>query len=871
MISSSFGKYRIKKWLGGGAFGDVYLVTDTLIEKDFALKVSRLRKKDIQLLKEEARLLASLNHPNIVRFYNIDEIDGKLVLVMEYVPGTSLREILDKGRLQITTAIDIILKVLAGLDYAHSKGVIHRDLKPENILVEGENVKITDFGLAKFIREGSLSASMAGTPVYMAPEAWDGKYSILSDIYSVGVILYECLTGINPFLGETIENVREKVMKGIKTPPSSHNPSLPKELDDIIMRAISPDASRRPYSASFFSSLLTSFSTSRPFVPSTKVVPKEVDGIILTPAQEEVVKSSEKRIFLLGSAGTGKTTVLLHRVAWLLKKGTTPHNILILCFTRKAVNDVFSRLQSLVGAEGREIFIDTIHGFCEKILRAEGEKIGISPDFKIVDPLKESSIYFPLKLKFGDKTNSLLEQLTFARASGMAPDHPGLKTYLREFYLCYEQTLKEHHAMDFDGLLINANKLLEEEIMENYRERFEHILVDEFQDFNPVQYEIVKKLIGDNTGIFITGDDLQSIYGWRGARKELMRRAVSEIPGMKVFKLTASFRLPESHIKIARNLMSRTKKADEFLSEFPSSSMKEREGKVELYKAGSVKEEADFVCMKIREGVEKNKRNFSDFAVLMRAASYSREFEEAFHTKGIPYTFVGMKGFYFREEVKNMVDFLQALCRRDAGALAEILNWMVGSKKARFRVCEGELLAEGEKIPPHFEKTLKFVNEVMKSPDEWAPCDLIESVIKVTKFEERMKRGGPKGAHVLENINELITSAKRFGKGEVETFVQHAKLLEDLEVIDWKKNSVKMLTVHSAKGLEFPVVFVVGLFENMFPLVRSIRSSEEIEEERRLLYVAITRSTEELYLSFPMTFRYSPVKPSRYLLDMAGM
>jgi len=871
LISSSFGKYRIKKWLGGGAFGDVYLVTDTLIEKDFALKVSRLRKKDIQLLKEEARLLASLNHPNIVRFYNIDEIDGKLVLIMEYVPGTSLREILDRGRLQITTAIDIILKVLAGLEYAHSKGVIHRDLKPENILVEGENVKITDFGLAKFIREGSLSASMAGTPVYMAPEAWDGRYSNLSDIYSVGVILYECLTGINPFLDETIEKVREKVMKGIKVPPSSHNPSIPKELDEAIMRAISPDASKRPHNASSFSSLLTSFSTSRPFVPLTKAVSKEVDGVILTPAQEEIVKSPEKRIFLLGSAGTGKTTVLLHRVAWLLKKGTKPHNLIILCFTRKAVNDVSSRLQYLVGAEGREIFIDTIHGFCEKMLRAEGEKIGIPSDFKIVDPLKERGIYFPLKMKFGERLNSLIESLTLARASGMTPDHSDLKTYLREFYLYYEQVLKENNAMDFDGLLINANKLLGEDLMEGYKERFEHILVDEFQDFNPVQYEIIKKLIGDNTGVFITGDDLQSIYGWRGARKELMRRAVSEIPGVKVFKLTVSFRLPERHIKIARNLMSRAKKADEFLSEFPSSSMKEFEGKVELYKAGSVKEEADFVCMKIREGIEKNRRNFSDFAVLMRAASYSREFEEAFHSKEIPYTFIGMKGFYVREEVKNMVDLLHALYIRDLSLSAETLNWMVRSRKVKFNVQEGELVLSGEKIPPNLKKTLEFIKEVMKSPGEWSPSDLIESIIKVTKFEERMKRSGPKGIHILENINELVSSAKKFGKGEVEAFVQHAKLLEDLEVIDWKKNSVKMLTVHSAKGLEFPVVFVVGLFENMFPLVRSIRSSEEIEEERRLLYVAITRSTEELYLSFPMTYRFSPVKPSRYLLDMAGM
>lgn len=871
MISSSFGKYRIKKWLGGGAFGDVYLATDTLIEKDFAIKVSRLRKRDIQILKEEARLLASLNHPNIVRFYNVDEIDGKLVLVMEYVDGSSLREILDKGRLEISKAIEIIMKVLEGLSYAHSKGVIHRDLKPENILIEGENVKITDFGLAKFIKGGSLSASMAGTPVYMAPEVWLGKADFLSDIYSVGVIFYEALTGVNPFLDESMERVREKIIHGIKTPPSSFNSSVTKELDEIVMKAINPEPSKRPQGAEGFFGLLNSFSPSRPFVPSKPGIAEEADGIVLTPAQEEIVKSSEKRSFLIGSAGTGKTTVLVHRVAWCLKEGAKPQNLLVLCFTRKAVKDISSRLEFLLGAEGREIIVDTLHGFCEKILRAEGEKVGISPDFRILDPLKEKAIYFLLKNRFGDKLNFLLEQLSIAKSSGITSDHPGMKTYLREFSIHYKEILSKGNAMDFDDLLINTKALLEEELMEDYKHRFEYIFVDEFQDLNLIQYEIIKTLIGENTGVFITGDDLQSIYGWRGAKKELMRKVISEIPGMKVLRLTASFRLPEKHIRVARNLMSRAKKVDDFVSEFPSSSMKDVGGKIEFYKASSVKEEADFVCMKIREGIERNKRNFSDFAVLFRTAHYSREFEESFHSKGIPYTFIGMKGFYLREEVKNIVDLLSALCKRELSAVAEILKWMMGSRKNWFLPSEGEMkVAEGT-LFSHLKKTAEFVNEVIKRPEEWSPSDLIQSIIRGTKFEERMKKGGPKGAYALENIKELLSSAKRFGKGEIETFVQHAKLLEDLEVIDWKKNSVKMLTVHSAKGLEFPVVFVVGLFENMFPILRSIRSSEEIEEERRLLYVAITRSNEELYLSFPMTYRFGPVKPSRYLLDMAGM
>lgn len=872
MITTSLGKYRIKKWLGGGAFGDVYLATDTLIDRDFALKVSRLRKKDIQILKEEARLLSSLNHPNIVRFYNVDEIDGKLVLVMEYVPGSSLRDLLEKGRLDVSMAVDIAIKVLEGLKYAHSLGMIHRDIKPENILIDGESVKITDFGLARFIKAGSLSASMAGTPLYMAPEVWRGEISFLSDIYSVGVVLYESLTGQNPFIADSLDETREKILSGISKPPSFFNPSVTAEIDECVMSAVSPEPSRRPGSAEVFISLLRRNSLSRPFVPVSPLKMKEADGISLTPAQEEVVKTPEKRLLLIGSAGTGKTTALVHRAVHLLRGGTKPQELLILCFTRKAARDVAERIEVLIGAEGREVLVDTIHGFSEKLLRAEGERINIREDFRIVDPRKEKGVYVPLKKRFGNHTEVLLDQLSLAKSEGMEPDHFQLKPFLREFYIYYKNLLDEMNAMDFDDLLLNALKLLKDEVLGmHYRERFKHILVDEFQDLNAVQYEIVKSLTGSNTGIFITGDDIQSIYGWRGARKEFMRRVLSEIPGIKVVKLTASFRLPEKHIQLARNLMSRGKGGSDFLSDLPSASMKEIEGRIEFYKAASQKDEADFVCSRINDGIRRG-RSFSDFAVLFRSAHYSREFEERFLAKGIPYTFIGMKGFYLREEVKRCVDLLEAIERRDRQAVAEGLNWMVRTRKSGFVFTGEKIDIKSESEPPsHLKKALEFVEGVMERPEEWSPADLLESLLKMTKFEEKMRRGGAKGVHVLENLTELVSSARRFGKGEIEAFVNHAKLLEDLDLLDWKKNSVRMLTVHSAKGLEFPVVFIVGLFENMFPLVRSIRSAEEVEEERRLLYVAITRSTEELYLSFPLVYRFGPVKPSRYLIDMAGM
>lgn len=200
MLLKKLGKYEIIEWLGGGRFGDVFLACDTILEQNFALKISRMRQPEIVMLKDEAKLLASLNHPNIVRFYNIDIIENNFVLVMEYIKGNSLRELIKEGGLEINKTIKIVIQMLEAVNYAHHQSVFHRDLKPENILItEEEIVKITDFGLARFIKSGSISASTAGTPIYMAPEVWSGNITEKSDIWSIGIILYELLTGTPPF------------------------------------------------------------------------------------------------------------------------------------------------------------------------------------------------------------------------------------------------------------------------------------------------------------------------------------------------------------------------------------------------------------------------------------------------------------------------------------------------------------------------------------------------------------------------------------------------------------------------------------------------------------------------------------------------
>lgn len=873
MITYSIGKYRIKRWLGGGAFGDVYLAVDTIIEKEFALKVSRLRKKDIQLLKEEAKLLASLEHPNIVRFYNVDEIEGKLILVMEYVQGSSLREIIDRGRLHYERAIKITAQVLDALAYAHSKGAIHRDIKPENILInERDEVKLTDFGLAKFIREGSLSASMAGTPVYMAPESWMGRFSVESDIYSVGVVLYEMLTGINPFISESFEGMRSKILAGINDPPSKHNPSVPSELDSVVMRAVEVEPSKRFRNAEEFKRALSGISSSIPFVVLSGIS-KEPDGITLIPAQEEIVKSEDKRILLAGSAGTGKTTVLIHRVAHLIKKkGISPLNVLVLTFTRKSAEDLKERLDLIAGREGREVAVDTFHSFGEKVLRADGDIIDVRDDFEVIDPLQDP-IFHTLKNKFGNRTKTLLSQIERMKTELIDLEDETVRKSIetRLFYTEYERMKAEKNVLDYSDLLYLAVKVLKSERGAKYRERFRYIFVDEFQDLNRAQYEMVKSLVDEETHLFITGDDHQSIYGWRGARREYMRRIIAEVDGIKKVSLTVSFRLPEKHIVVARNLM-RSAREKACVAELPSMSMTEREGKVELYKALSPEDEADFVVRKVKEGITTGRR-FSDFAVLMRVNHYSRVFEEKFSHHSIPFSFVGMTSFYQLEDVKLFVDILDAISQREVSLLPSLLSRLVKLRAGKIDCVDNKLVLrfkENEKrVPGRLEKLCNFINSVIDEMEQWAPKDIIEGIVEVSGYTKG--KASVKMARRRENLQELLISAERFGRGEVPTFVKYVKLMEDLEVVDWKKNSVKMLTVHASKGLEFPVVFVVGLTDDMFPLVKSFGSVNDMEEERRLLYVAITRATEELYLSFPARYRGHPAKPSRYLLDMVGM
>lgn len=871
MIPQTLGKYRILRWLGGGQFGDVYLAHDTILDMDFALKVSRMRPADIQMLKDEARLLAGLTHPNIVRFYSVDNIDTHFVLVAEFVKGSALRDKLGRGRLDIPEALRIAGQTLAALAYAHEKGVIHRDLKPENILLteEGE-VKVADFGLARFLRKGSLAASVAGTPFYMSPEAWSGRFLPSSDLFSVGVILYEMLTGVLPFRGEHYEEIRAKLMNEEPTDPSRLRPEIPRNLTGTILSLLAKDAGARPQGAG---EVLGALGTrGRRIVLSGEPFKEAgVRGITLTAEQRDITESAENRLLVVGAAGTGKTTLLVHRAYHLTKQNISPDKLLFLAFSRRAAEEMRMRLERLLGRSLPDVWIETVHSFGWRLLRIEGWRLDLAPEFKTVSPEEILNI---LAKKWGkNRAKALAESLADLRLEGKTlkgcPARTPSEKQIRDFWADYEQAKKDADAVDFDDLLINAVHLLEQDadLRDLWRSRFLHILADELQDLHPLQFKLLRLICGPDTGLFLTGDAAQSIYGWRGADPGLIEAAARVFAPIKRHELNASFRIGTELIKIAGNLMS----GSEYSSGVPHLSLVSPPGRFEFYKAKGVADEARFVVERIKSLVQEKGYRPSDFGVLYRINSYSRAFEEALAAERIPYGVIGSEPFYERDEVRYLLDILKSLREPSFAGSIRAWQWLLSLKpETNPLIIEEGLL----KLSPEartrsrrlIERFLADIAEWSRRTDEVSPSDLLEFIGSSKVAAKRFS-----SSQASEVLDELKEASARFRKGELGLFLDHLALLEDLELAQWSRNAVRLLSIHSAKGLEFKAVFLVGLAEGLLPLTRSLADPGALEEERRLCYVAITRSLDELYVSLPARRFRQPTRPSRFLLQMLGL
>ncbi|MEO0190655.1 MAG: UvrD-helicase domain-containing protein, partial [candidate division WOR-3 bacterium] len=674
MLLKKLGKYEIIEWLGGGRFGDVFLAYDTILETQFALKISRMRKEEIVMLKDEAKLLASLNHPNIVRFYNIDFIENKFVLVMEYIKGRTLREVIKEGGIEINEFLNIAQQILDGINYAHKIGVLHRDLKPENILItENNTIKITDFGLARFLKTGSIAASTAGTPIYMAPEVWSGKFSEKSDIWSIGVIFYELLTGIPPFLDDNLDGLKKKIEKSKLLIPSMIRPNLPGYLEDIIIKCLNTNPELRPDSEAITKILKKQ--TKGIKIESTIGVPEKKKGELkLTPDQEQIINNLDGKILVLGQAGCGKTTSLVYGILKLIEKGIQPSRILVCAFTNKAANDIKTRLSQFIPTPQYDLWIGTFHTIALRILRRDCERLDICEDFIIEEPKK---IFPLLKSETGKyKMNAIIRTIEIFKARGITPEkfapaNEWHKVCLK-IYKEYQQYLKENNILDYDDLIIYATKLLEEyqDLREHYQRMFEYIFVDELQDINPAQYKFISLLVKDN--FFFTGDEDQAIYGWRGASKDFIYRVARDFKDVKIFHLNRSFRLPQSILEIANNLMQRETTAIPNLET----------GDVIFYVADSINDEIDYIVKEIKDLVELD-FSYRDIVILYRMNYLGKSYEEGFTKAGIPFTTIRGTTFYEKEEFKSIIEYLEFLniCRS-----AEISQESITQGVSIFRV-----------------------------------------------------------------------------------------------------------------------------------------------------------------------------------------
>ncbi len=870
MIRQTLGKYSIKKWLGGGQFGDVYLARDTILDMDFALKVSRMRPSDIQMLKEEARLLASMNHPHIVRFYSVDRIDGQFILVAEYVEGTNLRTLLQKGRLDVTHALRIIRQILSALTFAHEKGVVHRDLKPENILLAADGVvKVADFGLARFLKQSSLAVSVAGTPVYMSPEAWGGRFLPVSDLWSVGVLFYEMLTGLLPFKGDNYEEIRKNLMLAKPVPPQRLRPELSKRLNEVILKLLAKSSAERYQNAEEVISALSKRGHS--FLSSQAYASTASEGITLSSEQADIVASKQVRLLVIGAAGCGKTTLLVHRANYLIEQGVAEDKLLFLNFTRRAAEEIRLRLEKIQARLMPELWVETMHSFGWRFLRMEGWRIDLSPEFKTVNP---TELIGKLAKKWGrNRTKVLIERVSQSKLIGentedILTQTPAQRQFA-DFRHDYQKILKEQDAVDFNDLLIYTVRILEnnQDLLEEWRSRFLHILADEAQDFNAIQIRLLRLLCGPETGLFITGDATQSIYQWRGAEPRMLTACERIFVPIKKHHLKSSFRMGRELIKVAGNLMAHSSYPDGI----PNFSLKKSPGRFEFYKAKGTVDEAGFVTDRIRTLTEREGYKPSDIGILYRVNSYSRSFEEALAGEKIPYSLIGAQPFYERPEVQHLLALLRSIREKDYSSTKTSWQWLMSLKPETNPL---ELTEQGLKLSPEaktrqrkkielfFADLVKWANRV----DELAPVDLIDNIRTAAVAAKRFSLPS-----VSEAVSELYEAASRFSKGELGLFLDNLELLDDLELAQWSRDAVKLLSIHSSKGLEFKAVFLVGLIEGIFPLTRSLASPESLDEERRLCYVAITRASARLYVSLPSRRFRQPTRPSRFLLELTGL
>ena len=624
----------------------------------------------------------------------------------------------------------------------------------------------------------------------------------------------------------------------------------------------------------------------------------------LNPAQAEAVQTTSGPLLILAGAGSGKTKTLTHRIAYLIShEAIWPNEILAVTFTNKAAREMRERLGHLLQQDGsvRNFmpWMGTFHGVCVRLLRLDGDKIGISSNFVIYDEDdRQGLIKQAMKqLSIADKQikpravssaisnakNELLDPEGYAASSS----YP-FQQSVAKIYALYEKLRKEAGALDFDDLLIETVRLFQEqpEVRKKWRAQFKHILIDEYQDTNAAQYAIVKSLVGETRNICVVGDDWQSIYSWRGADFTNILNFERDFPGAKIIKLEQNYRNTGAILEAAQNIITKNvQRSDKKLwTTEPAGAP------VQVHPVYDESEEAYTVAGRISAQGAIGARKYGEFAILYRMNSQSYSLERSLLQQHIPYQIIGGVRFYDRKEIKDVIAYLRLLYQpndrmsfsrivnvptRGIGAtsLEKFLTWQANSG---FDIVSALVNVEQTtSLTPRAKMAMAKFGEILrtlqaKQQADMAPSDIIQYLIDKTGYREYLLDGTPQAEERESNIGSLISDAKSFAT--LPDFLEEVALMSSADT-DGNEQKVTLMTVHAAKGLEFPVVFMVGMEEGMFPHSRIYEAGpSELEEERRLCYVGMTRAREELHLTYAQSRlqfgQRGYNQPSRFLSDM---
>ncbi len=652
----------------------------------------------------------------------------------------------------------------------------------------------------------------------------------------------------------------------------------------------------------------------------------------LNEAQRNAVVNTDGPVIIVAGPGSGKTRVLTYRIAYLLQMKRDEHNrpidafsVLALTFTNKAAKEMRERVEHAVGLEARNLYIGTFHSVFARILRYEAQQIGYPSNFSIYDTDDSRSLLKSIIKEMGlndsyYKPNVVHNRISAAKNSLMTPEEYAMNFNLRsedessgkprlaELYKIYNERMFQSGAMDFDDLLMKMYELLTKvpEALHRYQNRFKYILIDEFQDTNFAQNEIVKKLAAVHENIAVVGDDAQSIYSFRGATIENILSFRKTYPEAREFKLEQNYRSTQHIVKAANTVIRKNR------NQIPKEIWTENNGgeRIKVFKAVSDNDEGKIVADRIFEERMRVQRHNRDFAVLYRTNAQSRAFEEALRRLNIPYVIYGGLSFYQRKEVKDLVAYLRLTVNHyDEEALKRVINYPtrgIGNtsmERAALVAKENKLrlwdVLEKSGTYLSGNRSLNSVNDFVTMIKSFAlelqtknAFDLATHIARASGLHQELYNDKTvEGLSRYENLQELLNGIREFTEtqtpeitsdGEVLESMQQDKslgrwlqeitLLTDADKDNGDNDKVKLMTIHAAKGLEFPCVFVVGLEENLFPSMMSLDSREDLEEERRLFYVAITRAKEKLHLSFSVSrYRYGNLmycEPSRFLKEI---